>query len=332
MIPEKKHITNAYDRNDYYKAILLDYLSMSAYTTPNITQQIPKINLPLYNACIITKRNHRELQLAYSVLISMYIHIYQNHKDIFTLSRVYQGIKEQQKILFGLKRSLQIIPLPLHYIPAIQYQLKKFNDRIQYLKPIMQTYINMSPLADYEKTLPEEISLLDDIWNHTSEWEDEKPEIRKKNRETYIQHILTSVNIHSVNEARIKYEKQQDKRIDSGKQKEIQKKKDRAMDIASYKADILWKNIRTGRTILANKLYSKCLNMPEAKIFLLVRVSSAYQNRGTGLKSVWYIDENGELTAAPTKVQVYPVDAVLPNKIQKLIDNNTFVYTELIIK
>lgn len=206
MIPNKQHFTNGYERRKYYQSLVSDYLAMIGQAS---SKSIPKENIRLYTTCILIKRKHRELQFTFSVLLSMYIYIYETHSDIYTLNRLYQGIKKQQSLLFGLQRNLKNIVVPAQYYKAILYEFKSINDRIEYLKPIMQHYIAISPLADYEKTLPEDISLIDDIWNHIADWEDITTEERSDNIKTYIQHILTAIDIHSVNEARIKYDKQQ---------------------------------------------------------------------------------------------------------------------------
>ena len=330
MVKEVKRFNSSFDRVDYYNKIVSDWFSN------NYGKADKGDNVNLLNRAIITFRDALDLKRYALVLLNLVKLIYgANSNEFFTFYKVYVGFRSQIGTLNIIKVKLKDCVVPEHYKKAIDWKIRSISDRVVYLTSFFDSYKELTPLADYEKTLPEGITLYDDIWEHINDLELDD-EYNSEPINNYLKLISEKVDLGSFNETKKIYEAYK-----ANKLREIQENKDRekkekiehkfylANDIAANYAGKINRQIMSNTLFGYNELFNSCLDMDKAKIYIVVSSYSAARNDVK--PAMYFLGKNGKLVKTILKAAVFGIDDD-PDYIKELRETKKYGYAELMIK
>lgn len=116
-------------------------------------------------------------------------------------------MKSQSRFLFHMKKLLKYADMPKHYVKAVLFNTQCAEKRIKTIYSVLETYLKLTPLYEYQKMLPDGKTIAEDISECiSSEPGRDGMVFSEESVMEYLKKVSETVSMNSVNEARKMYD------------------------------------------------------------------------------------------------------------------------------
>lgn len=324
----------------YYKSIVNDILQICETAEwENIKMLHPNPNQDLLNNCILIYSSLQDCRKYVFTILNIVKYIYgEKSRDFYNIMHIYCGMKSQSKFLFYMKKLLKYADMPKHYVKTVLHNIQCTDERIKTVYSVMDAYLRLTPLCEYQKTLPDGKTLLEDISECIlSEPGRDGMVFSEESVMEYLKKVTETVSMDSVNEAKVLHDAYTQIKVNEGiaeREKRKQEKRQKNLNAANDAAVIYARHIRKQflesdsriKTYLYEKV-SRC-GYKKPKIFVLISARNASMR--TKFKPM-YMGDDGNLTYAISKTIIMENESEIPARLQELYSGYKYGYAELLL-
>lgn len=324
----------------YYKSIVNDILQICETADwENIKMLHPNPNQDALNKCILAYSSIQDCRKYVFTILNIVKCIYgEKSRDFYNIMRIYCGMKSQSRFLFHMKKLLKYADMPKHYVKAVLFNTQCAEKRIKTIYSVLETYLKLTPLCEYQKMLPDGKTLAEDISECiSSEPGRDGMVFSEESVMEYLKKVSETVSMNSVNESRRMHDVYTQIKVNEGiaeREKKKQEKRQKNLNAADDAAIIYARHIQKqfletdGR--IKTHLYRKAAQSgyKKPKIFVLISAKNAAMK--TKFKPM-YMDDNGNPTYTISKTIIIENESEIPARLQELYSGYKYGYAELLL-
>lgn len=248
--------------------------------------------------------------------------------------RICSSLRNQKELFFACKMKLKECGITKEQRNAILYSIKLFTERcIRIENDILPEYFNLTPLMEYEEKLMAKGQTLNDFLNSHLDNKGKRFEDEELNNITdaimdevgndtrYLNRLNDYMNMINAKVDKYKSEK---------KSENLKKNINAAQDRLTYLANGVHKNIICNLSKFANFDFDKVhqYKVNGEKYVKIIIACKVYHGSSKG--ALYYVNKSEELSTSLSNSLVLAEKDPIPDKIQKMVDENKIVITEIL--